>query len=111
MLDVIIVTDGIYKKYNKNMYVSVVIPIYKTPIDWLIMCIKSVINQTHKDIQLILVDDFSNSSEIDIICNDYCKKDSRVEYYKLEENKGISHALNFNSNKDDFFLKKKSLLK
>jgi glycosyltransferase involved in cell wall biosynthesis len=81
------------------MYVSVIIPIYKTPIDWLIMSIKSVLNQTYKDIQLILVDDCSDSSEIDMVCNGFCKKDNRVEYYKLEENKGISYALNFGLSK------------
>ena len=39
--------------------VSIVVPIYKVPEEYLRNCIESLINQTLKDIEIILVDDGS----------------------------------------------------
>lgn len=39
--------------------VSIVVPVYKVPEQYLRKCVKSLINQTLKDIEIILVDDGS----------------------------------------------------
>lgn len=58
------------------MKVSVIIPVYNTE-KYLRKCLDSVINQTLKDIEIILVDDGSIDSSLDIL-REYEKKDSRV---------------------------------
>lgn len=47
--------------------VSVVVPIYNTGIK-LEKCIKSILNQTFTDIEVILVNDGSNDNSLDICC-------------------------------------------
>lgn len=48
--------------------VSIIIPIYKTE-QYIVTCIRSVINQTFRDFELILVDDCSPDYSMDIACN------------------------------------------
>lgn len=60
------------------MYVvSVIVPVYKVE-NVLHYCIDSILNQTYKDFELILVDDGSpdNSGKI---CDEYAKKDNRIK--------------------------------
>lgn len=71
--------------------VSVIIPVYNAD-KYLDDTIKSVINQTFSDIELLLVDDGSTDSSKSI-CQMYAKIDSRVKYY-YQENKGVSSARN-----------------
>lgn len=57
--------------------VSVIVPVYKVE-NVLHYCIDSILNQTYKNFELILVDDGSpdNSGEI---CDEYAKKDNRIK--------------------------------
>ena len=56
--------------------ISIIIPIYKAE-RYLNMCIESVVNQTYKHIEIILVDDGSPDS-CPTICDEWSKKDSRI---------------------------------
>ena len=56
--------------------VSVIIPVYNVE-EYLCECIDSVINQTYKNLQIILVDDGSTDSS-GKICDDYAEKDERI---------------------------------
>lgn len=76
--------------------ISVIIPIYKVE-KYLERCIQSVINQTYTNLQIILVDDGSPDS-CGKICDDYAKKDSRIEVIH-KTNGGISDARNVGINK------------
>lgn len=71
--------------------VSVIVPIYKVE-NVLHYCIDSILNQTYKDFELILVDDGSpdNSGKI---CDKYAKKDIRIKVIH-KENGGVSSARN-----------------
>lgn len=58
------------------MLISVIVPVYNTE-QYLSFCLKSIINQTYKNIEIILVDDGSTDGSPSI-CDDYAKRDSRV---------------------------------
>ena len=71
--------------------VSIVVPIYKVE-KYMHKCIDSIINQTYKKIEIILIDDGSPDN-CGKICDDYAKKDSRIKAVH-KENNGVSSARN-----------------
>ena len=80
--------------YNLNMHfpkVSVIVPIYKAEL-YIRRCIDSILLQTYKDFELILVDDGSPDKSGEI-CEEYAIKDTRVRvFHKI--NGGVSSARN-----------------
>lgn len=83
---------------NEKVKVSVIIPVYNVE-KYLDRCVQSVLNQTLKEIEIILIDDGSTDSSL-TICNKYAEKDSRVQVYSnknigqgLERNFGIKKAI------------------
>ena len=72
--------------------ISIIIPVYNSE-EYLPECIDSIINQTYKDLQIILVDDCSKKAVADM-CDSYAKKDNRIEVYHLKKNGGQSAARN-----------------
>jgi glycosyltransferase involved in cell wall biosynthesis len=72
--------------------VSVIVPCYKQA-EFLNECISSVIEQTFQNWECIIVDDGSpdNTEEVS---KEWCKKDSRIKYYK-KINEGVSKARNY----------------
>ena len=73
--------------------VSVIVPVYKTKIAFLKACIESVLNQSYKDVELILVDDAS-PDDCGILCDEYSKKYPEIVAVHQECNKGVSVARN-----------------
>lgn len=71
--------------------ISVIVPVYNVE-PYLHKCINSIINQTHKDFELILIDDGSPDS-CGLICEDYAKRDRRIKVIH-KENGGLSSARN-----------------
>ena len=71
--------------------ISIVIPIYNAE-DHLQRCVDSVLNQTEKNIEIILVDDGSKDNSIEI-CKNYLNQDKRVQLIH-QENSGVSAARN-----------------
>ena len=71
--------------------ISVVVPVYNTE-NYLVRCIESVLNQTYKDIEILLIDDGSTDSSSKI-CDAYERRDSRVIVTHML-NKGLSGARN-----------------
>ncbi len=69
--------------------VSVIVPIYNTA-KYLSDCIKSILNQTFSDIELILVNDGSTDNSIDI-CRKYSDIDHRIKI-KEQCNQGVTIA-------------------
>lgn len=64
------------------MHVSIIIPIYEAE-KYLKRCLDSVLQQTYKDIEIILVDDGS-PDRCPVICEAYKKKDSRIKVIHSE---------------------------
>lgn len=71
--------------------ISIIIPVFNSE-KWLERCIDSVINQTYKRIEIILIDDGSTDSS-PLICDNYAKKDKRIKVIH-QKNKGVSSARN-----------------
>lgn len=74
------------------MKVSVIVPVYNTS-RYLEQCVGSIIAQTYKDLEIILVDDGStdNSGEI---CDELAKKDGRIVCFH-KKNGGLGSARNY----------------
>lgn len=72
--------------------VSIIVPVYKVE-KYLDKCVESLINQTYKDLEIILVDDGSpdNCGEL---CDAWAKKDERIVVYH-KDNGGLSDARNY----------------
>ena len=71
--------------------ISIIVPVYNVE-QYIDRCIKSVLNQTYRNIEVILVDDGSPDRCGDI-CDDYKNTDSRVRVLH-KENGGLSSARN-----------------
>lgn len=78
------------KSYDKEL-ISIIAPVYNIA-EYLPRCIDSILNQTHKNLEIILINDGSTDSSGEI-CDDYAKKDSRVIVIH-QENAGVSAARN-----------------
>ena len=83
------------KTYTKNVKVSILVPLYNTPENFLREMIDSVVTQTYKNWELCLANGSDNEHEyVENICKEYANKDSRVKYEKLAKNEGISGNTN-----------------
>lgn len=71
--------------------ISVIVPVYKVE-EYLDRCINSILNQTFKKFELILVDDGS-PDKCGLICDKYAQKDSRIKVIH-KDNEGLSAARN-----------------
>lgn len=71
--------------------VSIIIPVYNVE-SYLRKCIESILSQSYKNLQIILVDDGSSDSS-GKICEEYSKKDKRIIVVH-KENGGLSDARN-----------------
>ena len=72
--------------------ISVIIPVYKVE-KYLEKCLDSVIGQTYKNLEILVVDDGSPDGS-PAICDRYAAKDSRVKVFHIE-NSGVSAARNY----------------
>ncbi|MBR2840591.1 MAG: glycosyltransferase family 2 protein [Bacilli bacterium] len=77
--------------YKKNK-ISIITPVYNCE-NFIEQTIKTVLNQTYTNWEMLLVDDCSPDSSAEII-KKYSKKDKRIKYFKLEENSGAASARN-----------------
>ena len=76
---------------NRTGLVSVIIPIYNKE-KKLKRCIDSVLKQTYKNLEIILIDDGSTDGS-GKICEDYARDDARITVIR-QENGGVSRARN-----------------
>ena len=76
---------------TKNPLISVIVPVYNTE-RFLKECLDSVIYQTYKNLEIIIVNDGSKDSSLSII-NEYAQKDNRIKVIS-RENRGVSASRN-----------------
>ena len=76
---------------NNNPLISIIVPIYKVE-EYLPKCVKSIVNQTYKNLEIILVDDGS-PDRCGEMCDQYAVRDRRIKViHKI--NGGLSDARN-----------------
>ena len=74
-----------------NEKITVIVPVYNVE-HYLDKCLDSLINQTYKNLEIIVINDGSTDNS-GIICQEYAQKDNRIIYIE-KENGGLSDARN-----------------
>ncbi len=81
--------------FREEHKISILVPLYNTPENFLREMIDSVLAQTYKGWELCLADGSDVEHKyVEDICRDYLAKDERIVYQKLERNEGISGNTN-----------------
>ena len=83
-------------KFERMVKVSVLVPLWNTPKDFLCEMIESVMNQTYENWELCLADGSdAEHAYVGEVCKEYqAKANGRIVYQKLEKNEGISGNTN-----------------
>ena len=76
---------------NNQPLISIIVPCYNVE-QYLPKCIESILAQTYRNLEILLVDDGS-PDRCGEICDEYAKKDSRIKVI-LKPNGGLSDARN-----------------
>ncbi len=74
---------------SNNTLVTIIVPVYKVE-QYLVRCVDSVLAQTYRNCEIILVDDGSPDN-CPVICDEFAKKDSRIKVVH-KVNGGLSSA-------------------
>ena len=67
-------------------------PIYNTNAAYLHFAIKSVLSQTYKNFEFLILNDSPDNNDLDTIVATY--KDDRIHYFKSDKNRGVAGAYN-----------------
>lgn len=76
---------------NQPELISIIVPVYKVE-KYLDKCVESIVEQTYKNLEIILVDDGSPDN-CPAMCDEWAQKDSRIKVIH-KENGGLSSARN-----------------
>jgi len=82
------------RAFSIKPLVSVLVPVYRTPVEVLRRTIESVLGQSYSNWQLCMADDGSQSPEIERLLGEYAARDERIQVKLLNTNGGISQASN-----------------
>lgn len=74
--------------------VSIIVPVYKAK-EYIEKSIQSIINQSYKNIEIILVDDFGNDGSVDLAKSILQSSESNWKILRHDINKGVSAARNY----------------
>ncbi|MFK0441043.1 glycosyltransferase family 2 protein, partial [Campylobacter jejuni] len=86
---------------------SIIIPLFNS-YDFILRALQSCINQTLKDIEILIIDDKSKDNSLNIVL-EFAKKDPRIKIFQNEENLGTFASRNLGvlheSGLDEFYEK------
>lgn len=82
------------KSFTYKPLISITIPTYNTPEQFLHECIRSVLTQCYDNWEIILVDDASPDGNVRRLIKEYAKSDKRIKYKFLKQNHHIAGATN-----------------
>lgn len=82
----------------ENILVSVIVPTYKRPVSYLSRAVKSLLNQTHRDIEIVVIDDSTNAypdrPQIETYVRNVALEHSNIIYIQNEKSLGGALARN-----------------
>lgn len=82
-------------KFERMVKISILVPLYNTPLNFLDEMIGSVLAQTYQNWELCLADGSDQShNEVEARCREYLAKEKRIVYKRLEKNEGIAGNTN-----------------
>lgn len=82
-------------KFDCMVTISILVPLYNTPLNFLNEMIESVLAQTYQNWELCLADGSDHDhDEVEKRCREYMEKDKRIVYRRLGKNEGISGNTN-----------------
>ena len=76
---------------NKNL-ISVLLPVFNAEKD-INVAIQSILNQSYKDLELLIIDDGSTDNSYQI-CMNISEQDNRVKVFRNHNNLGLTKSLN-----------------
>ena len=76
--------------------ISIIVPVYNSE-KYLEKCISSILNQTYKNIEIIIVDDGSKDKSVEI-CDNFSKNNKNIKVFH-KKNEGVSIARNYGISK------------
>lgn len=74
--------------------ISVLMSVYNEPVDWMRQAIESILNQTYKDFEFIIVSDNPSYIEGNALLKQYARNDERIVIILNDENIGLTRSLN-----------------
>ena len=81
-------------KFDYRPLISIAVPAYQTPVEFLKQMIESLISQTYPEWELCIANASPDNEEMQGVLADYSAKDSRVRFCNLKENLGIAENTN-----------------
>ena len=81
-------------KFDYRPLISIAVPAYQTPVEFLKQMIESLISQTYPEWELCIAKAIPDNEEMQRVLADYSAKDSRVRFCNLKENLGIAENTN-----------------
>ena len=78
----------------KKPEISILMSVYNESFNSIYIAIKSILKQTFKNFELILINDNPKNDEINKTLNIISKKDNRIKLIKNEINRGLGYSLN-----------------
>lgn len=77
-----------------SVKVSVILSVYNEPIEWLKISIESILDQTFKDFEFIIINDNPNNRDIKVLLGEYSLRDNRIKIINNNVNIGLTKSLN-----------------
>lgn len=68
--------------------------VYNEPLDWISKSIDSILNQTYKNFEFIIVNDNPEDDMLNLFLKEYLSKDERIKLIKNIQNQGLTKSLN-----------------
>ena len=82
------------RSFISQPLVSIITPVFDTPVPWLREAVDSVLTQVYENWELLLIDDGSTATDLLGVLPGVAARDRRIRLVRLESHKGISAALN-----------------
>jgi len=82
------------RSFVSQPLVSILTPVFDTPVSWLTEAVNSVLAQVYENWELLLIDDGSTATDLLRVLPGVATRDRRIRLVRLESHQGISTALN-----------------